>query len=60
MLVPAMLVAIAALAPCVLVPPAMMVTVVEALTRLDDASGHNEHEPKQNEDCPSDGLSYGH
>jgi len=55
-----MLVAIAALAPCVLVPPAMMVTVVEALTRLDDASGHNEHEPKQNEDCPSDGLSYGH
>jgi hypothetical protein len=54
------IVAVVALAPGVLVIPAMVVTVMKALARLDDASGHNEHESEQNEDCPSDGLSYGH
>jgi hypothetical protein len=54
------LVAIAALAPRVLVPPAMVVAVVEALARLDHASGHDQQEAEENENRSGDGFRFSH
>jgi hypothetical protein len=42
-----MVVAIAALAPGVLVPPSVMVVIVRAFPGLDHAAGHHEHESQQ-------------
>jgi hypothetical protein len=50
------LVAVAALAPGVLVPPSVVVMIVKAFARLDNAPGHEQHEPEQNGNRSSDRL----
>lgn len=60
---PAVLVtiAIAALAPGVLVPPAMVIAIVETFARLgDDAPGARRHERQQQEHRPAEALRSRH